>query len=605
MATIQDLLRAKGSKPLQDLLSKYQSSMNSPVQENVDAQTAGAQNFADGGTVEDEIQNLIEQNQSKEPDLYKQLTKKVHQPEIVEEPIFNAKSTNPIETPVDAEIIEPTQPSDPKMMFGGIASGVGNAMGFNTGIAAYEEAKKDPNSQISKLNAMIDRKGQPEVKDGTVPGGMLNRPSFVKGALGEGPFAKAEDYEPTVSKDEEMDDSDYGETNQAAREKMLGQLGKSGQEESETPTAEQPKNPLQELLNAYKGTQDTHTRDLASAQDKANQNEFYANLMRGMNQLNSGITGTAVTGPAAVHNEGLDAIQKAAQTPIKQYEQNVENEKNDPNSEYSKGLNLFLAPMFEKLGIKNPGPLSGATAEKIAPFGVKMYDQQLSKEANDQKAKANDIYKKSAMSDRNRRIDSTIEGKANAEFDRNTDGEVKRLQACKRVLELIDAVKSGQLIGSSQIRNAITADLGTLALPVGSRATMTDRQKSAINSFSTKAQELEAWINNHPNQTIPPEYITQLENETNIFKESYTNAFRTKAKSLHSSSKDQTFKDTIKNRYKEFSNEYGFEPDLEKEGQHKHSSSSKVLMIGPNGEHFKVSKDDVEDAIKHGGKLVQ
>ena len=583
MATIQDLLRAKQSKPLQDLLDQYNN----------------GQKFADGGSVssEDDLKKLLEQKSSEEssPEQFKQVAKINHEPEVVQEPIVKKSPEMTSEAPVDAEFKEPAQ-----SLSSGLQSGMFNSMGAGLGMGALKQSSQDPESPASKLGAMIYGE-QPKVPEMHMEN---NAPSYVPGTKGEGPFAKADDYEPTVAKDEdESEESGLsgGETSPGARQRLLDGMGNN------SPII--PKSNLQNILDMFKGTQDTHASDLKVAQDQENKNNFNANLMRGIAQLSAGVSGMGshgVVGPATVNSAGLDAIQKNANAPVEQYKQNLANEENDPNSAYSRGLKEFLknTPSMQTALQNNPNMLDGVNGKilkEIAPLAAKDFEAQARTTAAAQKAKDAGVYKDAAMADRRERLDTTTEAKANNSFDKNTKDEVNRLQASKRVSDIIDAVKSGQLIGSSQIRNAITADLGTLALPVGSRATMTDRQKSAINTFSTKAQELESWINNHPNETIPPEYITQLEKENNIFKESYADALRTKTKSLHSSSQNDTYKNTIANRYKEYANQYGFNPDLDKDVP-KTKSIGTVKMSAPDGSIRLVPQDQVDAAIKAGGK---
>ena len=327
-----------------------------------------------------------------------------------------------------------------------------------------------------------------------------------------------------------------------------------------TTPPEVPKSYTQQLMEAFKGIQDSHGAELRDAQALSNKNEFYTNLMKGVNQMNSGITAMGshgIVAPAKVDNSTLDSLLKSARNPEKMYEDKVANEKFDAKSPYSMALKQALAPIMEKAGIsaEQLAGMNGASLEKVAPW---ITAQVKAKEM----AKYNNTFKQMAADDRHTRINNTLENQVNSRFDKDTTNEQNRLQAAQRVSELIDAVKGGQLIGSSQIRNAITGDLNTLQMPIGTRATMTDRQKSAINTFSTKMNELESFVNSHPNQTIPPKYITQLEAENNIFKESYAKALQTKTKSLYSGTSNPDAKKVLENRYSDFVKGYGLNPDL-------------------------------------------
>ena len=146
----------------------------------------------------------------------------------------------------------------------------------------------------------------------------------------------------------------------------------------ETSTSE---NPIARTLAAFKAMQDDHAKNLTEAQQAANKNEFNANLAKAAMQFSSGATGMGshgIVSPAKIDTSVLDSLLKTAKTPIDQYEQQVANEKHDPNSGYSMALKTALAPLMEKAGVSEEAlsGMNGASLEKVAPWITKQVQAQ-------------------------------------------------------------------------------------------------------------------------------------------------------------------------------------------------------------------------------------
>lgn len=116
-------------------------------------------------------------------------------------------------------------------------------------------------------------------------------------------------------------------------------------------SSQAPQSRAAALLNAYRDLASQQGTGLREAQDRSNQNNFYANLGKAANLFTSGVSGTKVTGPAKVNNEPLDSLLKTANMPVSQYNEQVADQKHDPSSKYSQMMREFLAPKLKSAGI--------------------------------------------------------------------------------------------------------------------------------------------------------------------------------------------------------------------------------------------------------------
>ena len=133
------------------------------------------------------------------------------------------------------------------------------------------------------------------------------------------------------------------------------------------------------LIASLTSSANDNKNGLAAAQAKANQNEYYANLMHSMNQLGAGIIGAANKGvvtPTVNDKELYDSLIKNTNSPVDQFNAKIANEKNDPTSSYSKTMRDFLAPSFEKLGIKMDDNTPASVLEKVAPWATAQVKNQ-------------------------------------------------------------------------------------------------------------------------------------------------------------------------------------------------------------------------------------
>lgn len=355
------------------------------------------------------------------------------------------------------------------------------------------------------------------------------------------------------------------------------------------------------LLDQIKAIQDTHKSDLADAQGRANQNEFYANLGKAANQFSSGVSamgGHGLISPAKVDNNIQDSLLKTAQSPVKQYEERVANEKNDPNSGLSKAMQLAIAPTFAKINGGNIDGLDHMSFEsmnKFAPILAKqVYTSEIMK-YNQQKQDTANEFKERTADRGDQRLGMSADTQANRLYQSATKNEQDRLGAASRMQDMINGVRTGRIVDNMQVRAALAADAATLSTP-GTNASVADRAKFMSSPYASKMADFAANVVNKPLSTISPENLQQYENIGGVLKDSYANQLRSKTRSLHAGLSSPQEKEDIKNRYGSFVKDYGYEPDFTKENlkaeqtkQHNYNPGDTVTL--KNGKQYKVGAD--------------
>lgn len=111
------------------------------------------------------------------------------------------------------------------------------------------------------------------------------------------------------------------------------------------------------------------------------------------------------------------------------------------------------------------------------------------------------------------RLDSLNIGRVNALYqDQGINRETTKLNASRSAQSLLDKIKSGEIKGSKNIRNQLTTIMSTIEM--GGPGAVSDREAMGVNNLYTKAKDALSFIDSHPNDSIPPEYLTQLEIES-------------------------------------------------------------------------------------------
>lgn len=151
------------------------------------------------------------------------------------------------------------------------------------------------------------------------------------------------------------------------------------------------KSDLQKTLDLYRELASEQSTGLRGAQEKSNQNEMFANLLKSANLISSGLSGIGsggVVGPAKINNDVLDSLVKTSDRPVTEYKQQIEDQKNDPSSRYSQMLREYYAGLQkQKLGrdlndeeISALRDTPGSVLNTLIPLAQKdLYSDRLSK----------------------------------------------------------------------------------------------------------------------------------------------------------------------------------------------------------------------------------
>lgn len=320
--------------------------------------------------------------------------------------------------------------------------------------------------------------------------------------------------------------------------------------------------------------------NLRAAQQRAIDNRASADIMAQGAKFGANLAGAiSKLGPSKADTELADKLRSEADLPAKQMGEQLEMEKDDPSSAYSKNFREFAKPLAAKAGITLPENMSARQIGTLIPQLEKMYDAKIRQDTNTLKAKELQASKDANLELRKKVITDRLENQVNNRFDKNTKDEVGRIQSADRVMSIINAVKNGALIDSNTIRNTITNDVSILAMPIGSRGTLSDREKTAINTLSTKLKDAEVFLSDNPTKTIPPKMLAQLESEINLLKDKYVKALEQKTKSLKAGTNDETAKELFDARAGEFINQSEHKDDM---------GAEQEVISAPNGKKYLV-----------------
>jgi hypothetical protein len=151
----------------------------------------------------------------------------------------------------------------------------------------------------------------------------------------------------------------------------------SKEEVSEAPIA--PEAPAPVILPPPAPTMATQA-NLAEAQRQKNREEAMVDIARASAVLGAGIAKAKPT-----DLEGFDILRKNAGQQVKELEEKIALEKQDPSSAYSSGLRQYLRQFIPNV----PDTYSADMVEKVAPWALKQYDNELQRKTQAEIAKGN------------------------------------------------------------------------------------------------------------------------------------------------------------------------------------------------------------------------
>lgn len=157
------------------------------------------------------------------------------------------------------------------------------------------------------------------------------------------------------------------------------------QDEEETPAKLQQTAPSSSPLD-FTGLRSGSQQNLADTLEAQGRMNLIANMGRSFDKI-----GQSIAHVKGEENPVYSSIEKQAANLPKQYEMQVENQKNDPNSSISKGFRDFVE---KKLGTPLKGDPSAADLEKVIPMLYKDYEARLSEKGKLEAKKLEVVGKK-------------------------------------------------------------------------------------------------------------------------------------------------------------------------------------------------------------------
>ena len=332
--------------------------------------------------------------------------------------------------------------------------------------------------------------------------------------------------------------------------------------EASVPSAQKE---MQDFVNLEKQQGADYAKRLEEAERKARENEALGLASKAISQIAGGIAQTkAKADLGKVDTSIADEFLKTSGKPLEELKRSIEMEKDDPNSAASKSIRAIAQRELKNIGMNiDLGNMSYAQIKNIFPE-IERRAERL--ETAKYRQQALSVAKAGASEEKKRATDLRIENQVNKRFDTNMKEDIGRLESVKRVDALISAIESGALVDSNNVRNILTNDIAVLATPTGGRGTtLADREKTAINTLSTKIKDILQYVTSNPQSTIPSKFVKQLKTETQVLNDKYVDSFNRKLSSLKKGTKDEYAKSVLEGRAEPYLNPGYEQQDADKE----------------------------------------
>lgn len=203
-------------------------------------------------------------------------------------------------------------------------------------------------------------------------------------------------------------------------------------------TASPPVDPRMALLQAQMGFTNNSVAGLQAAQQRQADDRRTANLLQASATLGGAAAGFAnhAAGPV-LDTKPYDEMRKNADNQVKNYTDLTEQEKNDPNSAYSKSFQQFVKPLLTKLNME-PTMFDTASANQINstfPMLTKMFDTATAQDTNrlKQKELAQDRDAKNDL--KQQMIDLQADKNDTQKGSKGSNDQNKALQQATQLLE--------------------------------------------------------------------------------------------------------------------------------------------------------------------------
>jgi hypothetical protein len=171
--------------------------------------------------------------------------------------------------------------------------------------------------------------------------------------------------------------------------------------------------------------------------------------------------------------------------------------------------------------------------------------------------------------------------------------EVIKLNAARSVQALIEEIESGKLTDSKNIGKQLTNLIATIEL--GAPGGVADRQEMGINTLYTTAKGALTYLSGSPKSSIPRGYLNQLKTEGQALGQRALKNYEVLTNSSLAGTEGMVT-ELGRRRQQDF---------IKANQSPKEQAPAFERIQGPDGRIFKVPADQVEKAIKSGGKRVK
>lgn len=152
------------------------------------------------------------------------------------------------------------------------------------------------------------------------------------------------------------------------------------------------------------------------------------------------------------------------------------------------------------------------------------------------------------MALRQQGLDSRNEQSANQFFSVQTAPYVQSMDSSNRLRDVLNNVKSGNLISSANVAASMSNDMAQL-LTNSKNTTVSDKDHAAINSLDGTYNQIVSYAKNKPTNTIPQAYLDQFEKELGILEQSNAVNYQNKVNELKSGTTNPSKQNVYQNRY--------------------------------------------------------
>lgn len=251
--------------------------------------------------------------------------------------------------------------------------------------------------------------------------------------------------------------------------------------------------------------------------------------------------GESIAKVPAGSKEAWNTNIKLAQQFPEQYKQQIEMQKNDPNSPLSLTMKKILK---EKFGFDVPPGFAAAHSDTI----LKVLEADSAAKA---RIEANKLQRQAMMDQRSimqeQRKQMTagrLEQQAESAMQKHLGDTEKQIVNIDRYNVLLNDIKSGKLQDTPQI----LAQLQNFQTDIlkGRNAFQSDQAKMEVDTLANKAAKLQQEVMNKPYSSVVRDFIPQMEKESDLLRNQYLSNYKDRSDALISATSLGTKKDYIK-----------------------------------------------------------